>query len=237
VATVRSGSLILRLLDLPPVLEPTMRFKLRFTILLAAIVATNFQAASAQIPATINAVSSNLKDVSGFDRTAEYVVNGAGFSAGTHSINPEGTMWLNNGTFAEPNDLEPEITFDLGSVQAIGSMKVWNYNETLPGRPELLGRGVGSADILVAGDDLVFSTLIAAQAFDIAPGVEDVDFGQTIDLNTSARYVKLDILGNAGGDNNFVGLSEVQFNAVPEPASLLALLIGLGLLTVSKRRR
>ncbi|MEZ6121287.1 MAG: hypothetical protein R3C28_32625 [Pirellulaceae bacterium] len=36
----------------------------------------------AQIPATIYSVSSNLKDVSGFDRTAEHVVNGAGFFCG-----------------------------------------------------------------------------------------------------------------------------------------------------------
>lgn len=209
----------------------------RLTLSIAALVAISFQMASAQIPATIHSVSSNLKDVSGFDRTAEYVVDGAGFAGGTHSINPEGTMWLNNGTFAAPNDLEPEITFDLGSVQDIASMKVWNYNETLPDRSELLGRGVGSADILTAGEDLVFSTLISGQAFDIAPGVEDIDFGQTIDLNTSARYVKLDILGNAGGDNDFIGLSEVQFNAVPEPASLITILVGLAMLTTSRRWR
>lgn len=214
-----------------------MKFKPQVSLLIATLVAVTFQAASAQIPATIHSVSSNLKDVTAFDRTAEYVVNGAGLTGQNHSITPDGTMWLNNGTFADPNDLEPEITFDLGSVQAIGSMKVWNYNETLPDRPELLGRGVGSADILVAGEDLVFATLISAQAFDTAPGLDDVDFGQTIDLNTSARYVKLDILANAGGDNGFVGLSEVQFNAVPEPASLLTLLIGLAMLTVSKRRR
>ena len=191
----------------------------------------------AQIPATVYSVSSNLKDVTAFDRTAEYVVNEAGFSAGTHSINPEGTMWLNNGTFAAPNDLEPEITFDLGSVQSIGSMKVWNYNETLTGRPELLGRGVGSADILVAGDDLVFTTLISGQVFDPAPGVEDVDFGQSIALNVDARYVKLDIGGNLGGDNNFVGLSEVQFYPVPEPSSVLTLLVGMLLCISAVRRR
>lgn len=214
-----------------------MRFKSRVALCLVASCVMSFQSASGQIPATIHSVSSNLKDVTGFDRTAEYTVNGAGLTGQNHSINPEGTMWLNNGTFAAPNDLEPEITFDLGSVQSVASMKVWNYNETLPGRPELLGRGVGTADILVAGEDLAFTTLIAGQAFNIAPGVEDADFGQTIPLNTDARYVKLDISANAGGDNNFVGLSEVQFNAVPEPSSLLTLIIGLTMLGYSNRRR
>ena len=75
------------------------------------------------IAATIHSVSSNLADSTGFDRTADYVVDLSGWNDGTHVINPEGTMWLNNGVFAEPNDLEPEITFDLGGVTSIESVK------------------------------------------------------------------------------------------------------------------
>ncbi len=184
-----------------------------------------------QIPASIHAVSSNLADTTGFDRTADYVVSGAGLVGQTHSINPEATMWLNNGVFAVPNDLEPEITFDLGSVQSLDSVKVWNYNETLPGRPELLGRGVGTADISIADESLVFATLISAQAFDVAPGLDNVDFGQVIDLmGANARYVKFDVLSNHGGDNEFVGLSEVQFFAVPEPSSVMLIVFAFGTL-------
>ncbi len=213
----------------------------RFTGALATlgfVFACSIESAVAQIPASIQSVSSNLGDVSGFDRIADHLVSGAGLVGQTHSINPEGTMWLNTGTFAEPNDLEPEITFDLGSVQPLASMKVWNYNETLPNRPELLGRGVATGDILVAGEDLMFSSLIPNQSFDIAPGVEDVDFGQVIGLmGTDARYVKLDISANHGGDANFVGLSEVQFFAVPEPTGGLALLLGVGTVVCSFRHR
>ena len=44
-------------------------------------------------------------------------------------------MWLNEGTFGNgPADLTPDITFDLGQVRSIDQMKVWNYNEWLPGR-------------------------------------------------------------------------------------------------------
>ena len=54
----------------------------------------------------------------------------------------------------------------------------------------------------------------------------------------TARFFQLDILSNYGGDNNFYGLSEMQFDGilVPEPttASFLAL-SGLGLM--ARRRR
>ena len=164
------------------------------------------------LPATILSVSSNLADHSGFNRTADYVLDLSGWTnEGFHSIGPEGNMWLNTGSFVEPNDLEPEIAFDLGAVVEIDSVKVWNYNETLPGRDELLGRGVAAADILVAGEDLEFTVLAEGVEFDIAPGVEDEDFGQIIDLGVEARYVKFDILSNHDGDNDFVGLSEVIF--------------------------
>ena len=215
-----------------------MRNKLNLAvrmIAIAALVGLASQNGWAQIPTSIQSVSSSLGTP--FDRLAEYAVNGAGLSGQTHTIVPDAFMWLNNGIFAVPNNLEPEITFDLGSVQALGSMKVWNYNETLPDRPELLGRGVESADILVAGEDLVFISFISGQAFDIGEGVDNVDFGQVIDLTgASARYVKFDILGNHGGDNSFVGLSEVQFFAVPEPSSCLALVFGTAMLSLLRRR-
>ncbi len=155
----------------------------------------------------------------GFTRGVANTTNGSGLVGNTHSIAPDGNMWLNNGIFAAPNDLAPEITFDLGSVQLLDHMKVWNYNEFLAGRPELLSRGVSSADILIAGEDQVFSVLIANQDFDKAPGDSTTAFGQTIDLTgVTARYIKFDIHGNhAGGDNNFVGLSEVQFFKPADP--------------------
>ena len=39
-------------------------------------------------------------------------------------------MWLNNGTFATPNDFLPAvITYDLGSAVHLTSVHIWNYNE------------------------------------------------------------------------------------------------------------
>ncbi|MCA9265006.1 MAG: lamin tail domain-containing protein, partial [Planctomycetales bacterium] len=153
--------------------------------------------------------SSNL---AGFDRVAAHAVDGSGLVGDTHVISPDGTMWLNQGSFSGgPADLAPEITFDLGSVRSIDHMRFWNYNETLTGRPELLGRGISSADIFVAGADGVFTLLEANHEFAKAPGTQ-TDFSEIVDFGgVEARFVKLDIHGNHGGDNNFVGISEVQF--------------------------
>ncbi|MCA9197073.1 MAG: DUF4457 domain-containing protein [Planctomycetales bacterium] len=164
------------------------------------------------IRATIHSVSSNLGDNSGFNRRADFLVDLSGWDDGTHVINPEGSMWLNNGSFVEPNDFDPEVTFDLGGVVSLDSVKVWNYNEDLEGRPELLGRGVAVADILIAGEDEDYSVLIEDQEFEIAPGDTTIDFGQVIELGgVQARYVRFAISENHGGDNDFVGLSEVIF--------------------------
>ena len=190
------------------------------------------------VPATIHEVSSNL---AGFDRVAEYVVNRHGLLGDTHDIAPDHTMWLNQGSFAnvppEEFDTDPFITFDLGEVKSLAALKVWNYNEFLPGRDDLLNRGIQFADVMVAGEDLVFSTLISAQELAIAPGNEDDDFGQLISLGgAEARYVKLANLVNYGNAENFVGLSEVQI-LVPEPASLSLFAAAVLLLTARRRRR
>lgn len=209
-------------------------------------------AGTVPLAATIHDVSSNL---AGFNRNAAYAVNGAGLLYGdAHSAAPEGTMWLNQGTFGADtsiHDTAPEITFDLGSQQVINLMKVWNYNETAAGREdELLGRGVALANLLIAGEDLVFQTLYEFLELDRASGDATVDFSQSIDMQgRSARYVKLEILANHNGAifgdevgpdafQNFAGLSEVQFFGVPEPSTYALAVVGLStLLCVRGRRR
>jgi hypothetical protein len=139
-------------------------------------------------------------------------------------------MWLSAGTLGAEIDVEPEITFDLGSEKDIDRMKIWNYNEYRPDLPdrleELLGRGVKDMDILIAGEDGVFTTLLSGYELARAPEAGDtMDFSDTIDFGgVTARYVKLDILSNHNGRDftdpfgddflqNFAGLSEVQFFA------------------------
>jgi hypothetical protein len=85
---------------------------------------------------------------------------------------------------------------------------------------------------------MVFTPLIVGQELTIAPGTDDVDFSQAIDLaGTTARYIKLDNLVSFGNADNFVGLSEVQFYAVPEPASIALLTMAIGAFGVVRRFR
>lgn len=99
-------------------------------------------------------------------------------------------------------------------------------------------------DVYVAGADLVFSPLELNVELAIAPQRDDVDFGQIVPLGTTAQYIKFDNLRNfpadgafPGGDNNFVGLSEVQFYTIPEPAGFVLVLFGAAGLIVGARRR
>tara|TARA_B110000037_G_scaffold215817_1_gene273801 strand:+ start:730 stop:1434 length:705 start_codon:yes stop_codon:yes gene_type:complete len=198
---------------------------------------------------TIEDVSSEL--VSGFDRGAIRVLDGSGFdeALGTHNVTPDGNqgggMWLNNGTFANPNDPNAPgavITFDLGGSTALSSLTVWNYNEMLPGRADLLNRGANAVEILVASAEGGAFASLGNFNFTIAPGVDNVDFGQDIDLSGlgaagDTRLVRFNITSSHGGDNNFVGLSEVRFDGAPVPEPTTGILALIGLAGCLRRRR
>ena len=179
----------------------------------------------------------------GFDRAASHVVDGSGFNAGTgeHTVTPDGFMWLStgNGVAGGGADNDPQITFDLGAIKHVGQVQIWNYNEELAGFvPPLRARGVNDLTVLVSNDGVVFSTLGTTTLF-AATGRATGDFHQTLDLDVNARFVRFARLTNHGGDNNFVGLSEVRFfelPTIPEPATATLGLMGLGGLLMRRRR-
>ena len=187
---------------------------------------------------TIKDVSSELVGnfgvlFSNFDRGAIRVLDGSGFdeALGEHNGIPDGNrgggMWLNSGTYSPPGPNAPNdpnapgavITFDLGIRTALNSVTVWNYNETA--RPDLVNRGANDVEILIATSEGGEFTSIGDFNFTIAPGVANQNFGQIIDLSsfpeaTRARLVRFNIKSNHGGDDHFVGLSEVRFNITSE---------------------
>lgn len=204
---------------------------------------------------SIESVSSEL--TLGFDRDADSLVDGSGLHVGgfgTHTSVADGPagfdngpMWLNVGTTnccggvsnvnspGPGQDDMPEVTFDLGDIYNVSDMRVWNYNEV-----NITTRGVNEMEVLVSVDNVTFDSL-GTFNLEIAPGREDVDFSETFALNANGvRYVKFDIISGHGGDNGFVGLSEVQFHSsiIPEPSTLVLAALGLlGLLGGCRRRR
>lgn len=175
-----------------------------------------------EIDASIHSVTSELT-LNNFDRVADHLLGNTGLIADKHSIVPDGTMWLSNGTFTEPNDLDPEIVFDMGEEMFVGTIQVWNYNEILPNNTGLLQRGVKLMDIWVAGDDEVFTLFLEDVLLEIAPGDNTIDFSQLIELGIDARFIKFDFKMNHGDTLNFYGLSEVKFytTVIPEPGMLV----------------
>lgn len=159
------------------------------------------------------------------------MIDGSGLNGNTHtSSNAVDTMWQSTGTFfGLTPDTDPEVTFDLGAEQSVDAMRVWNFN-FVDSDTCCTNRGIARADILVAGDDGIFTPLLIGQEFDAAPGT-DTDFSQVIDLaGVIARFIKLDVdtsngVANHGDPFSFVGLSEVQFLSRP-PAGDTELALG-----------
>ena len=185
-------------------------------------------------PATQVTASSEIGGA--FNRQDDFLVNGSGLTGGQHAIAVEPNMWLSRGTTFGGDDLDPSVIFDLGAVYTINSFHVWNYNES---PPNLTARGVNGVAVEYGTTAGLGSVVPGITNFAQADGLATYA-GEDFSGFTSfdARFIKFDINSNHGGDNNFYGLSEVQFDgvlAVPEPAT--GTLAGLSVLAFALRRR
>jgi len=129
------------------------------------------------------------------------LTNGVGLSAmnlgATHS-GTFGEMWMSN-----TNMTTGWIQFDLGSIQSITTIAVWNYNSSIS-----LLRGVATMNVSVSLDGNNFTPVGAGAQ--IPKGTAQPILPYLIQVNGyPARYVKFDVLSNYG--TNYTGLSEVQF--------------------------
>ncbi|MCI8360542.1 MAG: hypothetical protein HFE86_04290, partial [Clostridiales bacterium] len=176
-------------------------------------------------PEIITGVTAQAGNVYDEHNTPEKVVNGAGMSGQNsvfdlHDDHGNGnTMWH---TKAGPGE-DAWIIFDLGRVQAIGQMWIWNMNqrgnadrglkkvkiEYRSSHDEdwtaLQGTGEGEYDF----------TLAKASGQPDQPATNLLD-GRPVEMNLDARYVRITAApqpgeGNYGSD--YYGLSEVRFTA------------------------
>ncbi|MCX7044801.1 MAG: glycosyl hydrolase family 28-related protein [Candidatus Sumerlaeota bacterium] len=116
-----------------------------------------------------------------------------------------GTMWA-SGLSDGKTERMPTLTFDLGKQCAVGSFRVWNYNEA--GWTTL---GFKEVEVSASADGEKF-TPVGTAIFDLAPGENDYE-GQLISFKQAvqARYIRLHCLSNWQGERS--ALSEIRFFA------------------------
>ena len=139
------------------------------------------------------------------DGTVANCINGMGLTDADmdglpeHSEDPN-HMWLRQ------KSTVGSLEFDLGQVYELGSMLVWNYNER--GHTQ---KGIKSADISVWTAESGWQRVDNDLVFTEAEGSFDYDEPTYIQLNgVKAQKVRLNDMSNLG-DENVLGLSEVQF--------------------------
>ena len=161
-------------------------------------------AASASSAQTASLAPQNVIDSSGLSEKP------AGNGTWVHHANAyrdkgvqRGTMW-SSGEVDKKRDTQPTITFDLGKPQAVGSFRVWNYNEA-----NWTGNGFKDVEVSASVDGEKYAPLGTA-VFAEAPG-DDGYPGQLISLKepVQARYVRLHCLSHWNGER--AGLAEIRF--------------------------
>lgn len=106
-----------------------------------------------------------------------------------------------------------EFIFDIGHIEKLGELYIWNYNEK-----DDTESGLKEIAISVSEDNEVYSEVMTCtlnQALGEA-NAEAVNVEDGIDFNgISARYIKIEVKSNYGGDG--YGLSEVRLFRYKQP--------------------
>lgn len=112
-------------------------------------------------------------------------------------------------------DAQGWIEFDLGEVQSLDTICLWNFNDAW-----YTDRGVRKADISVWTQDAGWQKIRDDLLIERAQGSEDYDDPMYVKLDgVKAQKVRFDDLASFG-DPDSIGLSEVQFFETPGPKAI-----------------
>ena len=167
------------------------------------------------IPTSANALIDSVTTTTNMGTFRTYnlsdLTNGDGLSelssTATHG-NSFDTMWLSN-----TGNTTGFLDFDLGSVSDVSEAYVWNYNSN-----GSLNRSVQNITVDTSIDGVNFNNLLGTTT--LSQGTGNAISPDTLNLsNVTARYIRFNIQSNYGSPS-YSGLSEVQFNDVPQSASV-----------------
>ena len=214
----------------------------KFIVLLAvsALVLSMAPAAQADLITVVDATASSYipeTDTPVPFRGPLNLIDGAGIDgSGLQAVlDFRANMWL-----SDNNDTAGWVQFDLGAVYTINSFEIWNYHEGWNGSQQRSVNGVtivyGSTTANMAAGTIDGSSTGPGYNFAMPDVNDDPYAGETFTLASSfdARYIQFDISSTHGA--TYAGMAEVQFDGVPEPASMSLLALGgLGLLRRKRR--
>lgn len=176
-------------------------------------------------------------------RSIEHAIDGSGLNASNEHTNAVGlgadpdTMYLSN------NIPAPVMTFTLAAAPVmVDGFRLWNYNEQNQ-FGDFTARSIRNATVSASTDNVNFTPLVnpvtntTTFTFTEAPGTTTYGGEFYFLPQTTAQYIRFNVIDNHGTEG-YTGISEIRFNAVPEPTALgLLALGGLGLLARRRRRR
>lgn len=193
----------------------TLFLSLSFVGLMCAT--KTIQAAEIQGVTIYNYSSQNFAYPSSATYSVTNLVTSTGLWGDFHTFGGAGSMWLSTNGPSGTN----YVTFNLGGLYTVNAIKVWNFNDYTTSSH--LTYGVSNASISYSTDGTHFTTSIASQNFNEAPGTF-YGYPQTISLPSpvSAQYIRININTNWGGGTAGVGLAKVRFISDTNPPAVLS---------------
>lgn len=190
-------------------------------------------------PVTVASVSS--ENLFGLNRDANNTINNSGLSGlgsagSTHGNSEESVVWTSNGNIAAPNDLAPQITYDLGAIHHVTKIREWGYNSNFQvGSPpvNLAIIGPKQVEVFTSIDNANF-TSAGTVNFALATGTANYAGNEIPLALPAARYIRLVIKSNHDGAifdgtgatpgtkdaRGLTGLSEIKFEGTISPFEL-----------------